>query len=67
MGAREFTTPRDLVREFVNLSNLLDQYPEKTWQEIVMGLPAPKEDLPQDVSIPKDEDPLDRFSDFKVS
>ena len=67
MGAREFTTPRDLVREFVNLSNLLDQYPEKTWQEIVMGLPAPKEDQPQDVSIPKDEDPLDRFSDFKVS
>lgn len=67
MGAREFTTPRELVREFVNLSNLLDQYPEKTWQEIVMGLPAPKEDQPQDVSITNDEDPLDRFSDFKVN
>ncbi|WKZ48524.1 MAG: ATP-binding protein [Anaerolineales bacterium] len=67
MGAREFTTPRELVREFVNLSNLLDQYPEKTWQEIVMGLPAPKEDQPQDVSISNDEDPLDRFSDFKVN
>ncbi len=67
MGAREFTTPRELVREFVNLSNLLDQYPEKTWQEIVMGLPAPKEDQPQDVSISNDENPLDRFSDFKVN
>lgn len=67
MGAREFTTPRELVREFVNLSNLLDQYPEKTWQEIVMGLPAPKEDQPQDVSISNDEDSLDRFSDFKVN
>jgi len=67
MGAREFTTPRELVREFVNLSNLLDQYPEKTWQEIVMGLPAPKVDQPQDVSISNDEDPLDRFSDFKVN
>lgn len=67
MGAREFTTPRELVREFVNLSNLLDQYPEKTWQEIVMGLPAPKEDQPQDVSISNVEDPLDRFSDFKVN
>lgn len=67
MGAKEFTTPRELVREFVNLSNLLDQYPEKTWQEIVMGLPAPKEDQPQDVSISNDEDSLDRFSDFKVS
>lgn len=67
MGAREFTTPRELVREFVNLSNLLDQYPEKTWQEIVMGLPAPKEDQPQDVSISNDKNPLDRFSDFKVN
>lgn len=67
MGAREFTTPRELVREFVNLSNLLDQYPEKTWQEIVMGLPAPKEVLPQDTPISNDENPLDRFSDFKVS
>lgn len=67
MGAREFTTPRELVREFVNLLNLLDQYPEKTWQEIVMGLPAPKEEHPQDISPSTDEDPLDRFSDFKVN
>jgi hypothetical protein len=67
MGAREFTTPRELVREFVNLLNLLDQYTEKTWQEIVMGLPAPKEVQPQDTPISNDENPLDRFSDFKVS
>jgi hypothetical protein len=67
MGAREFTTPRELVREFVNLLNLLDQYPGKTWQEIVMGLPAPKEEQPQEISPTTDEDPLDRFSDFKVN
>ncbi|MBX3037400.1 MAG: ATP-binding protein [Anaerolineales bacterium] len=67
MGAREFTTPRELVREFVNLLNLLVQYPDKTWQEIVMGLPAPKEEQPQDLPPATDEDPLDRFSDFKVS
>jgi hypothetical protein len=67
MGAREFTTPRELVREFVNLLNLLVQYPDKTWQEIVMGLPSPKENQPQDVSFSNDEDPLDRFSDFKVN
>lgn len=67
MGAREFTTPRDLVREFVNLLNLLVQYPDKTWQEIVMGLPAPKEEQPQDLPPATDEDPLDRFSDFKVN
>jgi len=67
MGAREFTTPRELVREFVNLLNLLVQYPDKTWQEIVMGLPAPKEEQPLDLPPATDEDPLDRFSDFKVN
>lgn len=67
MGAREFTTPRELVREFVNLLNLLVQYPDKIWQEIVMGLPAPKEEQPQEISPSTDEDPLDRFSDFKVN
>lgn len=67
MGAREFTTPRELVREFVNLLNLLVQYPDKTWQEIVMGLPAPKEEQPQDLPPTADEDPLGRFSDFKVN
>lgn len=67
MGAREFTTPRELVREFVNLLNLLDQYPGKSWKEIVMGLPAPKEEQPQDLPPAADENPLDRFSDFKVN
>ena len=67
MGAREFTTPRELVREFVNLLNLLVQYPEKTWQEIVMGLPAPKEEQSQSLPPATDDDPLDRFSDFKVN
>lgn len=67
MGASEFTTPRELVREFVNLLNLLDQYRDKTWQEIVMGLPAPKEEQPQEISPSTDEDPMDRFSDFKVN
>lgn len=67
MGASEFTTPRELVREFVNLLNLLDQYRDKTWQEIVMGLPAPKEEQPQPLPPATDEDALDRFSDFKVN
>ena len=71
MGAKEFTTPRELIREFVNLLNLLVQYPQKTWREIVLGLPAPKEEThPTDVSNesnPADEDPLGRFSNFKVN
>lgn len=71
MGAREFTTPRELVREYVNLLNLLVQYPGKTWQEIVMGLPAPTTALPPEESAgtpqPDVDDPLNRFSDFKVN
>ena len=70
MGAREFTTPRELVREFVNLLNLLVQYPNKTWQEIVTGLPAPTESSPAETvqsAENNDDDPLNRFNDFKVN
>lgn len=66
MGAREFTTPRELVREFVNLLNLLVQYPDKTWQEIVMGLPTPKE-ISVEENPGSGDDTLDRFSNFKVN
>jgi len=70
MGAREFTTPRELVREFVNLLNLLVQYPDKSWQEIVMGLPAPNESASAEIpNSPQadNDDPLNRFNDFKVN
>ncbi len=70
MGAREFTTPRELVREFVNLLNLLGQYPDKSWQEIVTGLPAPTESAPVETSEASEagnDDPLDRFDQFKVN
>ncbi len=69
MGASEFTTPRELVREFVNLLNLLVQYPDKKWREIVLGLPTPNEAepvTPSDEPASDTDDPLDRFSDFKV-
>ena len=71
MGAKEFTTPRELIREFVNLLNLLVQYPQKRWREIVLSLPAPKEETQPtaDVSYksnPADDDPFNRFNNFKV-
>lgn len=69
MGAREFTTPREIVREFVNLLNLLVQYQQKNWREIVLGLPAPRESVPTETAedtTTADDDPLDRFSNFKV-
>ncbi len=35
LGAEFFRTPRDVVRSFIGLLNLLDQYPDKTWQELL--------------------------------
>ena len=68
IGAKEFATPRDLVREFVNLLNLLAQYPDKTWPEILGTLPPPATAAPTKEAAPADGgDPLDRFTDFKVS
>ncbi|MBI3244519.1 MAG: ATP-binding protein [Chloroflexi bacterium] len=67
IGAKEFATPRDLVREFVNLLNLLGQYPDKTWQEILGTLPTPvTTTLAEQAAPASDGDPLDRFTDFKV-
>lgn len=74
MGAKEFTTPRELIREFVDLLSLLVQYPQKTWQELVIGFSAPKEtvlgeadEIQDDKESNENNDSLDRFSNFKVN
>ena len=36
MGAAYFQTPRDTVKDFVNLLNVLEQYPTKTWQDLLL-------------------------------
>lgn len=35
LGADFFRTPRDIIRSFVGLLNLLDQNPDKTWGDIL--------------------------------
>jgi P-loop Domain of unknown function (DUF2791) len=35
LGAEFFKTPRDIVRSFIGLLNLLDQNPGKTWQDLL--------------------------------
>ena len=35
LGAEFFRTPRDVIRAFVGLLNLLDQNPGKTWQDLL--------------------------------
>ena len=71
IGAKEFATPRDLIREFVNLLNLLAQYPDKSWQNILSGLPVTSPQPVESSEAVKDPsqnttEPLDRFTDFKV-
>jgi len=40
MGAAYFQTPRDTVKDFVNLLNMVDQDPAKDWQGLVQRRPA---------------------------
>lgn len=35
LGAEYFRTPRDVVRSFIGLLNLIDQNPDKTWQDVL--------------------------------
>ena len=37
LGVDYFRTPRDVVRSFIGLLNLLDQNPGNTWQEVLGG------------------------------
>lgn len=70
IGAKEFTTPRELIRDFVSLLNLLVQYPNKSWKEVVGSLtPISASADPTAVTEKdrQDTDPLDRFKDFKVN
>ncbi len=35
LGAEFFKTPRDIIRSFVGLLNIVEQNPEKTWEDIL--------------------------------
>ncbi|MDP2965625.1 MAG: ATP-binding protein [Pelolinea sp.] len=71
IGSREFTTPRELIRDFVSLLNLLVQYPEKKFGDLAGEIIAaqstqdPTSIAPEDVQ--DEDDPLDRFTNFKVN
>lgn len=81
LGAKEFQTPRDVVRDFANLLNLLQQYPNKKWQDLLGSVPPPPPPASEEATpappevvsatlppapTPKPADPLDRFNDFKL-
>lgn len=49
LGAEFFKTPRDVVRSFVGLLNVLEQNSGKTWQELVGGNFINKVDVPASI------------------
>lgn len=75
IGSTQLLTPRELIRDFVALSDLLAQQPERHWQELLGQIePLPTDDLndwptelpPTDDSQPVPSDPLDRFTNLKL-
>lgn len=74
LGADFFRTPRDIVRSFVGLLNILDQNPEQTWQSVlkmtsfeVPSAPASAEEevATGKITPPADED-ADDLASFKL-
>jgi hypothetical protein len=73
LGADYFRTPRDVVRSFIGLLNLLDQNPGKTWQELLSADLFQKAESPMSAeeefangAAPATDEPDDDLTAFKV-
>lgn len=73
LGADYFRTPRDVVRSFIGLLNLLDQNPGKTWQELLGADVFQKAESPMSAeeefangAAPATDEPDDDLTAFKV-
>lgn len=73
LGAEFFRTPRDVVRSFVGLLNILDQNPGMSWQTLLgngqtfqkpVSSMSVEEEMASGVQAPADED--DDLASFKV-
>ncbi|MCB1085418.1 MAG: ATP-binding protein [Verrucomicrobiae bacterium] len=70
LGAEYFRTPRDVVRSFVGLLNILDQNPQVTWQQLLdmegtfqkaNEAQSIEEEVAHDPEVPHEEDDLASF------
>ncbi len=61
MGAEFFLKPREVVREFVGVLSVLEQNPEKNWQDLLGNYSRAFEDDVQDDTPVDDEDELSSF------
>jgi len=73
LGADYFRTPRDVVRSFIGLLNLLDQNPGKTWQDLLGADVFKKPESPMSVeeefangAAPAADDADDDLTTFKL-
>lgn len=72
LGADFFQTPRDIIRSFVGLLNLIDQNPSKTWQDIlgmdgILKKPDGPASIEEEISLNPDESPDDdELANFKL-
>ena len=72
LGADFFQTPRDIIRSFVGLLNLIDQNPSKTWQDIlgmdgILKKPDGPVSIEEEISLNPDESPDDdELANFKL-
>ena len=69
IGAKEFTTPRDLIRDFIGLLSLLSQYPDKEWADFIAdGDFVKKDNNLEEEEIPGlDRDSVNRFKNFRIN
>ena len=67
IGAAYFKTPRETVRAFVNLLSMLDQYPDRSWQDFVESVEIQPDMGPADDAIHDEEDTSNSgLSSFKL-
>lgn len=73
LGADYFRTPRDVVRSFIGLLNLLDQNPGKTWQDLLGADVFKKPEAPMSAeeefangAVPATDDADDDLTAFKL-
>ncbi len=73
LGAEFFKTPRDIIRSFVGLLNVIDQNPGKTWQDIlgtsaenVFQKPSTPQSVEEEIEASSDSTEDDDLTAFKL-
>ncbi len=63
LGAAYFKTPRETIRSFVQLLSMLEQYPDKTWQDFVEQIQIkPDTEMRDNIEqVSKSDDDLNSF------